>query len=225
VGRIRAVVFDFDGLILDTEQPSYQSWAEVWEAHGCTLEPDEWASCIGTRGAFDPYGTLVSRAAVPVAPEAEVRAAKRAREAALLERAEPLPGVVAWLEQADRLGLAVGLASSSSPEWIEHHLGRLGLRRWFTCVACWEGQCPPKPAPDLYRAACEGLGVGPEESIAVEDSPHGIAAARAAGLWCLAVPNDLTRALDLSAAHLVVRSLAHVDLAEVVAAAEASSPG
>ncbi len=188
----------------------------MWTAHGCTLDPVEWATCIGTRGGFDPYATLVQRSSVAVAPEDEVREAKRVRETALLEHSVALPGVIDWVDEATALGLAVGIASSSSSAWLEHHLGRLGLRHRFATVSCCDGQCSPKPAPDLYLAACNGLGVGPEEAVAVEDSPHGIAAAKAAGLRCVAVPGDLTRDLDLGAADLVLTSLADLSLADAL---------
>jgi len=214
---IRAVVFDFDGLILDTEMAVFRGIAELWEAHGCTLDQEEWSIVIGTRGRlFDPYAALAERATVPVPTVAELEAAHDARIVELLAAEVALPGVVEWLEAAPGLGLRVAIASSASGEWVEGHLDRLGLRHHFEVVSTWDESLPPKPAPDLYLRACAGLGVEPGEAIAVEDSPPGVASATAAGLWCIAVPNAMTRSLDLSAAHWQVASLAELPLGQAL---------
>jgi HAD superfamily hydrolase (TIGR01509 family) len=214
--RVRAVVFDFDGVVLDTETTDFRAWCEIFDAHGCELRIDEWVDDIGTQAGFDVYGTLRSRARGAVPPEDELRARKRARVAELLEGVQPLPGVTAWLDEAESMGIPVGIASSSPPGWIEHHLHRLGLRHRFACVACCDGSLPPKPDPASYLAACDRLGARPADAVAVEDSPHGVAAARRAGLYTVAVPHDLTRALDLSGADVVVESLADLPLSALV---------
>ena len=215
---VRAVVFDFDGLILDTEAPFFTAWAEAWAEHGHELDPAEWARCIGTHGVYDPYVALAERtgpaAGLPTAEELESRCDARAAELILAEAV--LPGVVDWLTAAPELGLAVGIASSAPPHWVEGHLDRLGLRHHFLVVSTRDGVLPAKPAPDLYLASCAGLGVDPAEAVAVEDSPNGIAAAKAAGLFCVAVPNAMTRPLDLSQADLVVDSLADLPLPELM---------
>nr|MBA2626021.1 HAD-IA family hydrolase [Acidimicrobiia bacterium] len=126
-----------------------------------------------------------------------------------------LPGVERWLDDAERLGLALGVASSSEADWVIGHLERLGLLDRFAHLSCFDGRLRSKPAPDLYLAACEALGVAPTDALAVEDSPNGVAAARAGGLRTVAVPRNLTRDLDVSAADLVVDSLADVTVEEV----------
>jgi beta-phosphoglucomutase-like phosphatase (HAD superfamily) len=110
----------------------------------------------------------------------------------------------------------MGIASSSPIVWVEHHVDRLGLLHRFACVACVNEVIPAKPDPTSYRLACEALHADPKRSIAVEDSPHGIAAAKDAGLFVVAVPHALTANLDLSRADLVVESLADVTLGEVL---------
>ncbi|HZQ85990.1 MAG TPA: HAD family phosphatase [Acidimicrobiales bacterium] len=213
---IDAVVFDFDGLIVDTESSSFRAWVETYEEYGCTLVEEDWAQHIGTINGFDPYGTLCARATLPVPPEGELRAAKRAREQELVE-AEPVrPGVVAWLDEVATMGLPVAIASSSPTHWITGHLTRLNFTDRFAVVACCDDDRPPKPAPDVYLAACERLDVAPSRSLAIEDSAHGVAAAKAAGLWCVAVPGPLTRTLDFSAADITLGSLADVPLADVL---------
>ena len=112
--------------------------------------------------------------------------------------------------------MPVGIASSSPSEWVEHHLDRLGLSARFGCLACCNEAIPAKPDPTSYRHACRALHADPKRSIAVEDSPHGVAAAKDAGLYTIAVPHDLTSSLDLSRADLVVDSLADVSLGDVI---------
>ena len=213
---MKAVVFDFDGLILDTEYPRFLAWKETYERYGCVLEDADWHRTIGTIDNLDLYALLLERAgAADVPPENEVRAAKTAREVELIAAEKALPGVLDWLADAERLDLGVAIASTSPPDWVEPHLERLNIRHRFAMVSCWASPMRPKPAPDVYLAALDGLGVGSSDAVAVEDSPNGVAAAKAAGLFCVAVPNQLTSQLDLSAADVVVPSLAELPLTEL----------
>ncbi|MDQ1445143.1 MAG: hypothetical protein QOI20_1607 [Acidimicrobiaceae bacterium] len=207
-GVIRALVLDFDGLILDTERPVYESWRWAFAQHGHDLSLDEWATCIGTPHGWDP---LASLAAVTSVDQSVIERRRDVRDRLLAAEAV-LPGVLDLLASAADLGLPVGIASSSPLEWVGGHLERLGLAERFGCVACFREGVAGKPAPDLYAEAVASLGVQPDEAIAFEDSMHGVAAAKAAGLWCVAVPHALTAGLDLSAADLVVSSLADVSL-------------
>jgi HAD superfamily hydrolase (TIGR01509 family) len=217
----RAVVFDFDGTVVDTELPVYQGWAELYAANGHELDLAFWQTLIGTDGRFDPAADLATRLGRPLTED--VLAARRARRDELLHANPPRPGVLSWLDAADELGLPLAIASSSPSEWVDHHLTRLGLLARFAFVACAGEDLPPKPAPDVYLAACDAVGADPRRSIAVEDSPNGITAAKAAGLFTVAVPHSLTEALDLSAADLVVPSLAALPLATAVAHAAATT--
>jgi HAD superfamily hydrolase (TIGR01509 family) len=214
---MRAVVFDFDGLILDTELPVYTAWREVFEAYECgPLAIEEWAAEIGTIGGLDLLGMVRERARAPL-DEDEMHRRRRARVYELVADEQVRPGVVAWLDEADALGIPVAIASSSIPEWVTEHLDRLGLRHRFVHVACADGVRAPKPAPDTYLAACTALSVDPADALAVEDSPHGITAAKRAGLRCVAVPNAITAQLDVSHADVVLTSLADASLSAVLA--------
>jgi HAD superfamily hydrolase (TIGR01509 family) len=212
---IEALVFDFDGLILDTEMPSFLSWAEVFEHFGCELGEDEHALTIGAH--FERIDLLKQRAAGPLPPDDEVRALKQRRHEELLAQLEILPGVMSWLDEADALGLPLAIASSSPSSWVQGLLDRYDLTGRFRTVVCCEDGMPPKPSPDCYVEACRRLGADPARSMAVEDSANGVAAARAAGLWCVVVPNHLTRRLDLSAADVHLSSLADASLVDVIA--------
>lgn len=213
--HLRALVFDFDGLILETEEPEFLAWREVWAQHGVDLELDEWVSCIGTVGGFDPLGELRRRSRRPVDVDA-VQAARRARSRSLIDALEVLPGIEALLAEAHAAGVRTAVASSSPRSWVAAHLERLGLLDRFAHLACAGPSLAAKPAPDLYLAACDALGVAPRDAIALEDSPNGIAAATAAGLRCVAVPGPLTRSLDLSGADAVLDSLDGVTLGRLV---------
>src|SRR5256885_3132300 len=212
---IRAIVFDFDGLILDTELPEFQTWREIYQAHGCTLSFAVWATCIGTVGAFDPYAYLEEQLGRTI-DRAAVQAQQRQRCDILIAAQTVLPGVHDYLAEARRRGLHVGVASSSSRTWVHGHLTRLELSQHFLCIKCRDDVLHPKPDPALYQAALEALGVQPQEAIALEDSPNGILAAKRAGLFCVAVPNPLTRQLSLTQADLQIPSLAALPLSELL---------
>ena len=212
---MEAVVFDFDGLILDTELPSFVSWREVFEHYGCELTEEEHVSTLGTN--FDRIELLRARAGERLTSDEEARALKHRRHQELLADIEPLPGVMSWLDEADALGIPLGIASSSPADWVHDLLDRFDLTRRFATVVCCGDDLPRKPEPDAYLTACQRLGTSPTRSVAVEDSANGIAAAKAAGLHCVAVPNALTRGLDLSAADVQLASLADESLAEVCA--------
>jgi len=214
---MRAVVFDFDGVILDTEGPLFAAWREAYVAHGCEpMTVEEWSVEIGTVGQLDVLSVLRRRSAVAVDAGA-VEARRRARRDELLALEPVQPGVVAWIEAAHAAGMPLAIASSSDESWVTTHLERIGLREHFSHLACYRPGGRAKPAPDLYLEACAALGVDPRDALAVEDSPNGIAAAKAAGLRCIAVPHAITVQLDLSAADLIVPSLADISLSDTLA--------
>jgi HAD superfamily hydrolase (TIGR01509 family) len=212
---IRAIVFDFDGLILDTEEPIYRSWLEVYEAHGEDLPFDRWVQTVGsTTTGFHPQHHLEERLGRPLPKEVLDRRMDRRTELILANQV--LPGVVRRLEEARAMGLKLGVASSSTQEWVRGHLARLGILEHFDCLRCRDDVASAKPEPDLYLAALDCLGVTAEEAIAIEDSPNGVAAARRAGLKCVAIPNSITTRLDLSHADLILNSLAELTVAELL---------
>jgi HAD superfamily hydrolase (TIGR01509 family) len=204
----KAIIFDLDGTILDTETPEFVSWQEVYADHDVTLDPTVWAQAIGTTDSgFDPYAHLAALTGRAV-DQPSIRAAQHARFDDLVATAEPRDGIVAWLDDARDLGLRIGLASSSGSAWVTRFLDALGLRDRFEVLATRERVEHSKPAPDLYELALHELGAAPDEALAVEDSPNGVAAAKAAGLFCVAVPNPLTADLALDGADIVLNSLA-----------------
>ena len=212
---IRAIVFDFDGLILDTEEPVYRSWLEVYQAHGEELPFERWVQIVGsTTAGFHPQHHLEERLGRSLPKEVLDRRIGRRTEMILAQ--EALPGVVRHLEEARAMGLKLGVASSSTSDWVRGHLTRLGILENFDCMRCRDDVANAKPEPDLYLAVLECLGVRASEAIAIEDSPNGVLAAKRAGLRCVAVPNSITARLDLAQADLLLGSLADVTLAEML---------
>jgi HAD superfamily hydrolase (TIGR01509 family) len=212
---IELVVFDFDGLILDTELPVFRCWQEIYADHGCELPFDLWADCIGTADTFDPVVDLTARVGRPL-DGAALDALHRVRTDELIAAETIRPGVLDYLEAARALGVKLAVASSSSRAWVAGHLERLGVLERFEVLKCADDVARVKPDPALYRAACEHLGVPPARAVAIEDSPNGILAAKRAGLFCVAVPNALTGRLALDAADLRLASLSELPLAELL---------
>ena len=212
---IRAIVFDFDGLILDTEEPVYRSWLEVYEAHGEELPFERWVQIVGsTTTGFHPQHHLEERLGRSLPKEVLDRRIGRRTELVLAQKL--LPGVLQHIDQAKALGLKLGVASSSTADWVRGHLSRLGILEKFDCLRCRDDVANAKPEPDLYIAVLECLGVSATEAIAIEDSPNGVAAAKRAGLRCVAIPNSITAKLDLSGADVLLRSLAEITLADLL---------
>jgi HAD superfamily hydrolase (TIGR01509 family) len=217
---IRALVFDFDGLIVDTEGPDCQAWQELFASYGCVFDTDRWCAMIGgaAEGAavYDPYVELAAQLNRTVDRE-EVRLRRRTRLTELVAVQPVRPGVAQYLAEAGRLGLSMAVASSGTRDWVCGHLERLDLIGRFHCVKCAEDVPRIKPDPVLYRAAVQELGVDPSEAIAFEDSPSGVLAARRAGLFCVAVPNLLTRHHPFEHADLRLDSLADLSLSDLLA--------
>jgi HAD superfamily hydrolase (TIGR01509 family) len=209
---IKALIFDFDGLILETEGPSYQSWQTLYHSFGLSLPFSTWSSIIGTtQGVFDPASELKKKVQRQVDWHA-VELQRQASEQALIESQPVLPGVLEYLQEGRQLGLKIGLASSSSCHWVMGHLARLNLVHYFDCIRAADDVRNVKPHPELYLSVLSSLGIRPAEAIALEDSPLGIQSAKESGVYCVAVPNPLTSLLDLGRADLQISSLADMPL-------------
>ncbi len=213
---IKGLVFDFDGLILDTETPEFLVLQEIFKAYGTTLPVSEWNAALGASlEAFDPMAYLESKIRQPL-DRLEMRKMWRGRSNVLIAQQEPLPGVASLIQRAHELGLKMAVASSSPRSWVVGHLARLGLVEQFEIILTLEDVAHVKPEPDLYLKSLQALGLKNFEALAFEDSPNGITAARAAGLFCIAVPNPVTRQLPVDHADLVIESLASVTLDELI---------
>jgi HAD superfamily hydrolase (TIGR01509 family) len=212
---IKALIFDFDGLILDTEGPEYQSWQEIYQAYGCSLFLPKWTEAIGSHDTFAPYDDLAQQLGRPI-DRAAVRAKQRTRFNELMADQSILPGVERYILMARELGLKLGLASSSSRSWVTGYLAQLKLEAYFDSITCGDDVERTKPDPALYLDTLQALKVKAHEAIALEDSPNGVLAAKRAGIFCVAVPNAMTQQLSFGLADLQTSSLADLSLEELL---------
>jgi HAD superfamily hydrolase (TIGR01509 family) len=214
---IRGILFDFDGLMIDSETAGRRGWQELYREHGHELPLDRWATLVGTIGAeFDPMGHLEELVGEPL-DRAALHAQRHAHALSLLEAEEFRPGIAEYLADAERLELRKAIVSSSSRRWVDSHLHRLERAYGWDAIVTADGNVErAKPRPDLYLDALDRLELEPHEAVALEDSPHGVRAAQAAGIFCVAVPNEVTASLGLDEADLLVSSLAELPLMELL---------
>lgn len=218
---IRALIFDFDGLMVDTETPALQSWQEIYAEYGVTLNVHDWVATLGANAGFDAHAHLVSllRERDPFLAERVITerdtilARRQARKDALSADQPLLPGVAELLAEARAAGLPCAVASSSSRRWVEGWLRRLDVYHAFATVVTADDVVATKPAPDLFLTAAARLGLPPAACLVLEDSPNGIRAARAAGCPVVAIPGAISGQVPLPPADLTLPSLAHTSLA------------
>lgn len=215
---LEAVVFDFDGLIVDTEWPIYTTAVAAFGEFGHDLPLETWATIVGlAEGEGGWYDTLCQRLQVDLS-RGDYDRAYRAQDRSDRDRLPVLPGVVELLDALAAEGVPAGIASSSEVTWLERHLGRLGLVDRFGVLAGVDRVGGVgKPAPDSYLLACRELGANPARSVALEDSVHGVAAAQAAGMKVVAVPSRITRFTPLAHADLLVDSLTALTVGDLEA--------
>lgn len=210
---IRALIFDFDGLILDTETPLIDAYAAVHADHQVPFDRELFIRSVGHADyAFDPWHGFS-----PHADRAALEVRRRALKDRLLLQQPLRPGITALLDAARTRQLRLGVASNSQHDWVEPHLKRLGLHDRFEFFACRGDTPSPKPEPDLYKLVLNRFGLRGHEAVAFEDSATGVLAAKRAHVWCVAVPGPSTQHHDVSPADLRVASLAEIDLDALLA--------
>jgi HAD superfamily hydrolase (TIGR01509 family) len=195
---VRAFLFDFDGLILDTETASRAGWEWLYREHGHELPPEKWALMVGTVDGWDIWGNLEKLVGEPL-DHAAWNEKRYAHELSVLEAEELRPGIAEYLEAAERLGLKRAIVSSATRKWIDMHLERLERAYgWDEIVTADFDTERAKPRPTLYLEALDKLGVAAGEAVAFEDSPNGARAAKAAGIYVVGIPNEVTKDLGLA---------------------------
>jgi HAD superfamily hydrolase (TIGR01509 family) len=207
-----AVIFDFDGLIVDSETPEFEAHRQIFAEHGVELTPEEWRGEVGiwsaTRNWFAKLSEITGRPVDPVA----LREEKRRRFWQIIKM-EPMPGVRALLDELYAAGVLLALASSAEASWINKATAQLDVIRYFQFIVTGDDVTHRKPHPEGYLLAAHRLGIEPARCVAVEDSQHGLAAAKAAGMKAIAIPNWLTAEHDLDAADLRVASAVELSAA------------
>ncbi len=213
---IKGLIFDFDGLIIDTEMPCFMAWVELYKKYGFSFTMQDYGRIIGTDNSkFNPAQNLHQLTNGLVDPQ-EVNSTIFSRTRQLIEKQSLLPGVLQTLEAADKINLPMAIASSSKKDWVEGYLSSLGIRPFFKVVCTFEDVTQVKPNPELFLLAANKLGCLPSQTIVFEDSPNGIKAAHAAGIYSIAIPNEITRGMDLSLADRVVNTFLDINLDELL---------
>ena len=212
---VEAVVFDFDGLLMDTESTSFLSWQYEWRQWGLTLQAADFFVNHGGDVTEDRYAMLAAAAG----PQFDRTLSHRRRVAyreKLHEELDLANGVRDWLEDAAGIGLRLAVASSSPLDWLTTHLRRAGVLDAFEVLAGGDEVARHKPAPDVYQLALDRLTVSCAAAVAVEDTPHGVAAAHAAGMRCIAIPNPFVALERVRHADLVLSSASQLRLADAL---------
>ena len=201
----RPVVFDCDGVLIDSEDLSWSAWRRCAEIHGIELSDEDVKDLTGRR-AIDIYGVLADRGSLP--PAEQFLASLEAMTRSLFEESlTTFEDAEDTAEHLRRIGFRLAVASSSSRVRLEMSLKVTGLAGLFEAVVSGDDVEHGKPSPDIYLAAAESLGAEPSVCTAVEDAPAGIESAAAAGMRVVAVDRGLFPATDLGGAHLVVPRL------------------
>jgi len=216
---IQALIFDFDGLILDTETPEFVCWQNIYREHGFELPHEKWGTIIGGNGHsdFDAAEHLAQLLQGRLDPDS-LRARNRFESDQMIITQNSMPGVLDYLQDAKRLGIKLAIASSSGHSWVDDHAKRIGVFDYFDHVIAADdvGLGRIKPNPDLFLAALSRLKVPKEAAIIFEDSPNGVKAANRAGIFVVAVPNSVTSMLDIQGADLILSSLSDLSLSELL---------
>ena len=212
---LKALIFDFDGLILDTETPEYLAWKDIYHEHGFELPHEEWGKIVGGYGLSDfdaaEHLALLSQGRLD---SAAMRMRHSSESLARIHTQSVLPGVLDLIYAAKSQNLKLAIASSSHHAWVDSHTKRLGIFDYFDAVICADdvGAGRTKPNPDLFLLALKQLQVKKEAAVIFEDSPNGVLAANRAGICVVAVPNPVTALLIIKGAKLIVRSLSEIPL-------------
>ena len=204
-GALRAACFDLDGVVADSEPLHYEAEKKALARHGVDLTLEDKAEFVG----YPLHEVAVRMAARFGLPDAEAFYIERQRifDGLVESRLELCQGVVELLDLLVLRGVRCALVTSGQRRYVDGVLARSGLERYFSFVIAEEDVSEHKPAPGPYLAAARLLGVPPAHCLALEDSPTGIASAKAAGLYCVAIPSQPTAGADLSLADERIESL------------------
>ena len=205
-------IFDCDGLLADTETPDYEAWRQIYEEAGLRFPIEVWAQSVGAaKGhSVNDWHQVLSAHIGPGYDREAVHTRRHSFYHGAIGKLTPMPGVLALLDTLDAAKVPYAIASNSDRVWVDQILNITGLTGRFRTIATADEVANPKPAPDVYLLASTRLGIAPEHCVAFEDSPRGLAAAHAAGMFTVAVPTALTKHFAFEQAHRIVESLEHI---------------
>ena len=206
---IKAIFFDHDGTLVDSEPIHFQLWRDVLAGHGVALAESLYRECYAGIPTAANAVDLVSRFAIDATAAALAGEKNAATRLYLEQHAFPLmPGVSDAVPLLHRAGWRLAIVTGASAGGVQTTLRQHSLAPFFETVVSGDDVRNSKPAPDCYRLAARRLGLSPPACLAIEDTEHGVNSAVAAGVACLAVPNALSGNHDFSQAAAVVSDLA-----------------
>lgn len=211
---IKAVIFDFDGLILDTETAWYEAYKETMGFYKSDLPLEQFVKCIGTDDT-ELHKFFKKQLGESYNIE-EIEARAKSLHKIKMKTTQAREGVKDYLEEAKKLGYKIALASSSTKDWVTNYLGELELLNYFEVIITGDDVDKVKPAPDLYLKTIEVLNIHSTEAVTFEDSLNGLQSALNAGLRCVIVPNPVTEDLVFENHHLRLKSMVEMSLTDVI---------
>lgn len=212
VERLKAIIFDFDGLILDTEYPEYLALCSIYDEYCMEVSMDLFGLNIGTHDAqFDPYEHLANAREVKVSREEFINDWE-ARKDRLVEQQPAMPGVIELITSAKEAGLKLAIGSSSPLSWVGSLAKRLEIFDLFDVIVTRDDVSRTKPSPEIFQLAAKKLDVAPEHCVVLEDSLNGLVAAKAAGIRSVWIPNKVTQHMVVDEDQPRVTSMAQVSV-------------
>lgn len=214
---LKALIFDFDGTILDTERTEILAWQFVYQEYGFELPLLKWIEKnVGTcHRLFDPFIHL-SELVTDVLDENLIHQKRRKKLFELIAELQPFPGVLEWITAAKKHGMQLGIASNSDATWVHGHLERLQLKHYFDVILTREDVMQPKPHPEIYERALAQFNIQTHEALVIEDSPAGVTAALAAKIECVVVPNSITEQLIFPKTKYKLKNLLQISLEQLL---------
>ncbi|WP_246938797.1 HAD family hydrolase [Bacillus pinisoli] len=211
---IKAVIFDFDGLIVDTETVWFHAYKEAFAEYDCDLQVHDFALCIGTTDdvLFERMSGLTSQPIDRHLINQKVHALYENE----MEKLQLRDGVLDYLKIAKQKGLKIGLASSSSRKWVESFLNKFEIKGYFDIIRTSDDVKMVKPDPELYFQAIEGLNVKANDTVVFEDSKNGLVAALKAGLHCVVVPNPVTKLIKFEGHIHRIESMSYIGFEQLL---------
>jgi putative hydrolase of the HAD superfamily len=212
---INGFIFDFDGLMIDTEMPRYNAWQEKFADLGYTFVLEDYLKIVGSANIeYDPAVDLSQRTNGRL-PVDEINSWVETKSQEIILHQPLLPGVKEIILNAYEQGIKLGVASSSIREWVVPLLEQHDIARYFDVVLTREDVKNVKPDPELYLKAMEKLALSPGNTVAFEDSVNGLKSAKSAGMFCVAIPGPITRHMDFHNADKIVDSFNELTISQL----------
>ena len=214
---IKGLIFDFDGLILDTELPEFQVWEDIYKSYGLKIPLDMWLKTIGTKNeSFDVFSYLENNVGNIILDRHKIICQQKSLFDKKMKTQRVRPGVKNYIKDAKNRDLKIAIASSSPFDWLEKYLTGLDVLDSFDIIVTSNDVKNVKPSPDLYNLALQKLNIKAPEAISFEDSYNGILAAKSADIFCVAVPNGITSHMNLDIADMIITSLESIELDQII---------